>query len=281
MDPAVPFSSSMNAKIMKLSESNKLALLGHLLERVKERHAEADALLSRLRQLSPELAAQFSLKETALEILTLRMIVPADFEALSDPDTKVPSYLAISYCWHNPGWKAVEAAKPVTEWGMSLLMVKKILECRNSKEEGIWIDTVCIDQENEEEKAIAIGSMDYIYRSCRRLVVVLEDIQLTQVEQDMGIKYADRYEDMCETVRERKLEGWEKSAYIDSNWKLDEPDLEDLEAFTMKMLGSRWYSRAWCAHEISVNEHNKRTSPLFLCFSADGEVVFFEFRALF
>jgi hypothetical protein len=88
--------------------------------------------------------------------------------------------LAVSYCWPNPGWEAVEAAQPMTKWGISVPMANKILELRDSKDEGVWVDRMCIDQTNDDEKKIAIGSMDIIYRASRRLIMLLEDVQLSQ-----------------------------------------------------------------------------------------------------
>jgi hypothetical protein len=44
-------------------------------------------------------------------------------------------------------------------------MVDKILKLRESDDEGIWVDQLCIDQENKDEKSIAIGVMDVIYKS--------------------------------------------------------------------------------------------------------------------
>ena len=266
---------------MKLSDANKWVLLKSSRQHVIERQAEAETLLSRLRELCPELAVNFKLKEDALADLTLRMICSIDANVVRDPNASVPSYLAVSYCWHNPSWKAVEAAQPSTEWGVSLPMANKILELRYSKDEGVWVDSICIDQRNNVEKKIAIGSMDIVYRSCRRLVIVLEDVQLTQAEDDVGLKYAELYQSMCLIVREKQLEGDRKSDFIESYWQVDESDVTTLVKFSMRMLGARWYSRAWCAHEAHVNEHGRVNNPLFLCFGADGRILSFEFRLIY
>src|ERR1700761_6120740 len=265
-------------KVITLSDSNKWALLENSGKHVIQRHVEAENLLHRLRQLNPEVAEQFQLKETALVDLTLRMICSNDADIVHDPNASVSSYLAVSYCWHNPSWGGVEVAQPMTEWGLSLPIANKILELRESKNEGVWVDRICIDQENSEEKKISIGSMDIIYRACRRLIIVLEDVQLTRSEDAVGIKYAALYEKMCVIVREKSLEGVKKINFIESYWKIDTPDMPAVVPFTMKMLGARWYTRAWCAHEIRVNERGRVNNPLFLCFGADGQIHSFEFR---
>ena len=271
----------METKVLKLSDPNKWALLESSRQRIIQRQAEAETLLHRLRQLNPELAEQFQLKETALADLTLRMICSIDADIVRDPNASMPSYLAVSYCWHNPSWKAVEAAQPTTEWGVSLPMANKILELRESKDEGVWVDRICIDQENDDEKKIAIGSMDIVYRACRRLVIVLEDVQLTKAEDAVGLKYAALYESMCVILRQNSMEGVEKDSFTESYWQIDESDVPAIVEFSMKMLGARWYSRAWCAHEVRMNKHGRVNNPLFLCFGTDGRILSFEFRFIY
>jgi hypothetical protein len=80
-------------KVLTLSDSNKWALLENSRKHVIQRHAEAETLLHRLRQLNPEVAEQFQLKETALANLTLRMICSTDADIVHDPNASVSSYL--------------------------------------------------------------------------------------------------------------------------------------------------------------------------------------------
>ncbi|OCK75023.1 hypothetical protein K432DRAFT_386457 [Lepidopterella palustris CBS 459.81] len=266
----------MDTVLVKLSSANKQSLLYGASQRVIQRQGGTEIVLKRLHQLNSELAAQFQLKQDALADLTLRMICSTDADIVHDSNANVPAYFAVSYCWHNSSWKAVEAAQPLTKWGVSQPMANKILSLRNSKDEGVWVDRICINQDDETEKKIAIGSMDVIYRACRRLLILLEDVQLNQTEESVGLKYATLYENMCLAVR--LLSDAEKSSFINWYWHLDASDVPAVMEFAMKMLGARWYSRAWCAHEIRVNEHSKINNPLFLCFGANGGVLSFEFR---
>lgn len=198
------------------------------------------------------------------------MICSLDADIVSDPSVCVPSYLAVSYCWHNKTWNAVKAAHSVTEWGVSLPMATKILELRDTKDEGVWVDKICIDQENKDEKKIAIGSMDIIYRACRRLVIVLEDVQLTKAEEAIGLKYAELYESMCLKVRQNQSRAPRGTALSTR-----------AGMWTRRTSLLSWHSRAWCAHEVSVNKHGKVNNPLLLCFEADNRVLSFEFRFLY
>jgi hypothetical protein len=107
----------MDTKVVLLSDMSKWALLDSSYQRLIQRQAEAETLLHRLRQLNPELGAQFRLKEGVLAKLTLRMICSPDADIVSDPSACVPTYLTVSYCWHNEDWNAVKAAQSVTKWG--------------------------------------------------------------------------------------------------------------------------------------------------------------------
>lgn len=56
----------MDNKVIELSDTNKWALLDSSHQRLIQRQAEAETLLHRLRQLNPELGAQFQLKKSVL-----------------------------------------------------------------------------------------------------------------------------------------------------------------------------------------------------------------------
>jgi hypothetical protein len=51
-------------------------------------------------------------------------------------------------------------------------MCAAALHERISENEGFWYDQGCIDQRNEQEKAISIGMMDTIYRRARAVIVI-------------------------------------------------------------------------------------------------------------
>jgi len=62
---------------------------------------------------------------------------------------------------------------------------------------------------------------------------------------------------------------------------MDTPDVPAVVEFVMKMLGARWFSRAWCAHEIRMNKRDKVNNSLLLCFGVDKHVLSFEFRFIY
>ncbi|KAK4888651.1 hypothetical protein LTR27_012495 [Elasticomyces elasticus] len=98
-----------------------------------------------------------------------------------------PSYAALSYTWGAPcapnttipPLPAVDCVihldgrvKPVTE-----NLHRAMLRLRETSEEQydqpIWIDAICINQEDNAEKAVQVQAMDHIYKSARVVVAWL------------------------------------------------------------------------------------------------------------
>jgi hypothetical protein len=206
----------------------------------------------------------------------------------------VPSFIAISYCWHySSEWTLAPAAQASglrPGWEISQPMADAVLSLRTSADEGVWLDKLCINQSDDSEKAVAIGAMDVVYRSARQLVILLEDVQLDAAEQKAAETYAGFYEDIRQLIVKNGLQGEAKRELLYSNKYLKGLNVElDVEAaqklwgdarrFVKKLLTSRWFSRAWCAHECRIAARpGPENTPLFFCFGADGRVMSFEFR---
>ncbi|KAH7068387.1 heterokaryon incompatibility protein-domain-containing protein [Paraphoma chrysanthemicola] len=276
--------ASLGHHLITITKSNTQQLLSTASALSQSRKSEAAAIISRLKELNPAVAKQFRPKEDALSRLSLRLISP-QVPACGT----VPSFVAVSYCWHSPEWVVASAAKPIVPgWKISKPMVDALmgLEFRAS-EEGVWLDQLCIDQGNEKDKKIHIGAMDVIYRSSRRVVILLEDIQLSEDEERAGRTYATFYEEGCREVKKRDIKGRAKEEFIDGMFPRQEKKYQDrgqghilaaAESFTLKLLGARWFSRAWCAHESRMAPYQPPNNALLLCYGHLGKIVSFEFR---
>ncbi|KAG7284577.1 hypothetical protein NEMBOFW57_010955 [Staphylotrichum longicolle] len=270
--------------------SNKDELLSETRQVVhgEESRARAAAILSRLAELNPEVAREFLPKQDALADVCFRLLCSASLPNLQFTGTRFPSYIAVSYCWHYSGWPLAAAAKPVAAgWEISEPMMQAVMALRQDPEEGVWLDKLCINQNDHENKIAHIGAMDAIYHSARRVAILLEDVQLQKSEEEAGLVYAQFYEDMCREVKDGGLEGAEKGRFVDEYFPRKAQELRDSErghilaavkSFAMKMMGARWYSRGWCAHESRMTKHQKVNNPLFMCFGSKNQVLSFEFR---
>ena len=111
-------------------------------------------------------------------------------------------------------------------------MLCGLLDERESLDEGVWINALCIDQKNESEKHHAIGCMDLVYKSARKVVIVLEDVVIFAREEALlqGL-LSDRGYDFSE---------------------LKEGDMRTMTCLLIRILSARWSTRAWCSHELQV-----------------------------
>lgn len=98
------------------------------------------------------------------------------------------------------------------------------------------MDQLCINQGSSNDKARSVATMDIIYRSCIRLIILLEDVFLEGKEAKLHEKY-----DPTKMKFERA-------------WQPEEGDQEAFTSFYNKINRVRWWQRAWCLHEFSVND---------------------------
>jgi hypothetical protein len=74
------------------------------------------------------------------------------------------SYITLGYCWRSPEWNPFEEAcrgvNDSIQWPISTFMFCGLPEQCQSLDEGIWIDAICISQNDEIEKTDAVRPMD-------------------------------------------------------------------------------------------------------------------------
>jgi hypothetical protein len=267
--------------VVDVSLSNALSLLSTALSSIQSRRAEAETILSRLAELNPEVRSQFQPKEDLFAELQMRVI-----SSQRPSSGEISSFIVVSYCWHYPEWKMAEAAHPIGPgWEVSMPMIKAVMGLRSDPNEGVWLDKLCINQKNTREKKVHIGAMDTIYRSARRVIILLEDVQFTEEEERGGLVYTGFYHDLTrEVVGVDDKRTFMREYFPRRERELQSEARRDISAaarrFCSRILGGRWFSRAWCAHESRVAPHLKINNPLFLCYGHDGRVVSFEFRCI-
>ncbi|KAK4205566.1 heterokaryon incompatibility protein-domain-containing protein [Triangularia verruculosa] len=277
---------SLEQRLTTISDTNRHILLNTSQTRHSvDSRIIANIILRRLEVLNPEVARHFYTKRDVVSDLELRMIRSTTSKLLND----IPSFIAVSYCWHYSNWPLAPSATPIVPgWEISRPMMDAVLGARNHPDEGVWLDKLCIDQEDEADKTTHIASMDTIYRSARRMVILLEDVQLTKEEEEAALAYRAFYADMSKKVEHMGLDEKRKvmkgyfpereKAYIASGRG---SVISEAKSFAMKLLTARWFSRAWCAHESRMHPHRRIDNPLVFCFGSSGVVLSFEFRFIY
>lgn len=222
---------------LTLSRSNKAEIFEHGLSKLAQAQREASLILNNLKKWNPSVASLFMQRsaETTLDT-PFRLIFPND--ALSSFDETgfyVRQYIAVSYCWVSDEFMP-DGYERHADWPISKPFVDAILGDKDHPREGIWMDQLCIDQDSSQDKQASVAAMDVIYKSCIRMVILLEDVHLNEREASLHEKYDP-------TKRT-----------FDRVWTPDEEDRKAFVEFSVKVNKARWWERAWCFHEFNVNE---------------------------
>lgn len=252
VDEAGLDTSGLHTHLVSPATRDRLLCLQHTPRHVENGDA-ATALLADLQHLAPSVAKHFRSRITSRNDASFRLINDLYFEEEED------SYIAISYVWHKAsrdipkklvspvgdlpfGWiQTVEQFPLPTAQGTFQAV---LLERRAN--EGLWFDQVCIKQENEVEKNLAISCMDTIYRNARMVVVALDDISATWDEVQFLEGYYQQYVSSSLPLGQHPNHG------------LAPPIMQQhpvFRSFVERVLSSLWFERAWCVHEMRMGRN--------------------------
>ena len=204
-------------------------------------------VLETVRRLDPTTASKLQLKEFRTEAVPFKLMSMTR----TWNNEGNPSYVAVSYCWHSDEWKIAENLQLHQEAGWSFpissVMLDAVLDMTEDDYEGVWIDQVCIDQTNLNEKAHAIGNMDLVYRCARSVIILLEDVELSE-DEEQALRCLTGLPDSS-ADEEFHITGDDVEQNISSQSK---PILLTLVQAVSKIISARWFTRAWCAQEYQL-----------------------------
>lgn len=257
--------------LVKVSEANKQRLFQDGALNAEARKSEAETILQRLQSLNLELSQAFGLKDTALSRVPLRLLCSKGSSVVDAKE--VPSYLAVSYCWRNADWNVASGFKTSAPWPISDVMAREVLKLRESNDEGVWVDIPCLDQTNSQEKNLGIGCMNVIFRSARRMVIVMEDIQLSEEEEALFLRYFHTSSPLLTFLDDMTALEDEDGPLLHLDLQPSKEEMQALLKTFQKILSARWFSRAWCSHEFRVSSHWMETHPVIIVFRSNGEAL--------
>ncbi|GJD04129.1 O-Methyltransferase family 2 [Colletotrichum higginsianum] len=234
---------------LTLTRHNKSSIFAEAIGRLDRGRDEADLILRNLRAWSPDVAEHFPRRTSDVILDTpFRLLCSSPSGIPLDGAFAIRQYLAVSYSWHGTDWPETPGSVPAPGgvWPVGGRFAEAILAQRGHPREGVWIDQVCIDQADDAEKQRAIACMDVVYKSCRRLVVLLEDVELAADEAALCERYG----------------GGNPAQHFDRAPR-DQGEASCLVAIYDKIAAARWWQRAWCFHEFVVAEpwSDKRHIP--------------------
>ncbi|KAH6639867.1 hypothetical protein C7974DRAFT_305305 [Boeremia exigua] len=221
---------------LTLTEENKAEVFEYGLVKLNGNQEEAATILHHLKRWSPSVGSLF-MPRSASTILSspFRLVYPnADLPSFNETGLYVRQYMAVSYCWRSEQFLP-KGYERYGSWPISKPFVDAIIGEKNHPRVGIWMDQLCIDQESLIDKHKSVAAMDVIYRSCIRLLVLLEDVFLDEQEAALHLKY-------------------DPTKSYDPAWRPSTDERVVLQSFDDKVNAARWWQRAWCFHEFNVNE---------------------------
>ena len=164
----------------------------------------------------------------------------------------LPKYQAISYCWGDGGateriWFGDHEYLQVTKSAVAVLGT--VID--SGSKDHVWIDALCIDQENAAEKNSQVQLMGLIYSSAASTLGWLGE---AADDSDRAISFLKTLRDEMEKYDIRKLNPLHKQAELAKFPSFKETNTPDWIAL-QKLLQRPWFTRIWIIQEmvLSVN----------------------------
>lgn len=187
-----------------------------------------------------------SLHHVSVEFGTIQYLKSSQRHALSMKDLTVPiSYTALSYTWGKPEFDAK------FECDGHVKMITRSLESalRHFRQEDrgvvLWVDQICIDQGNNEEKGQQVPLMSKIYESAINTAIWLGD---SADDSDTGVQLLKDAHMCLQFSNEENLDPNEIE-----RMGLPSPDSNDWKAL-WKLLSRPWFERLWIIQEVALSK---------------------------
>ncbi|KAF3006845.1 hypothetical protein E8E13_010747 [Curvularia kusanoi] len=243
--------SSLHPKLIRSPTREYLLSRHRLWDTATRDGIDADTLLANLGQLAPSVAKDYISREYTEASFPFRLLNDVDCPGEEE------GYIALSYCWKKTNRdtprKIVEDlpfawSREVEEFPLptSAVLFQAVLREKGAKE-GLWFDQVCIEQEDDAERAAAIGAANAIYSNARVVVVALDDIVASPEEEQFLRCYMDQYSYSDLPVDQQP------------NARQNPPFMYQYPTFASffgRFIQSEWFERAWCAHEMRLGQQH-------------------------
>jgi len=153
-----------------------------------------------------------------------------------------PKYEAISYTWGSPTKDHLVFFDG--NWLPTTRSVYRIIQDRASyfRTRLLWIDAVCINQENDAEKSVQVSMMGEIYHQAERVIIWLGDIRVRSSEVTTLMFLLEKLNYNIRNFEERmlRLDSQQFNAGTHESW----------EALG-RMLTHPYWQRTWIIQEIA------------------------------
>lgn len=192
-----------------------------------------DALPFRRKQTTATEQSPYNPIDSSKAEIRIIHLLPGDFDdtiyielvPVSLSSNPTPQYDALSYVWgqeqcHNP---AFVNGRPVTITSNLDIALRYFRD--SSDEKTLWVDAVCINQQDNVEKGPQVQMMGQIYSKAARVLVWLGPAA-----------------DGSDELLERMFQGFTE----------DEISHQTMQDSSLAMMGRPWFTRIWVQQEIAL-----------------------------
>lgn len=178
--------------------------------------------------------------------------------------SEAPPFGALSYCWgkeHKDDTIYVvsegetqDACSPGAALRVPGSIIPFLYRDRNNRSKEVhtlWIDSICVNQKDLDEKSVQVPKMREIYLKAE---ITISWLGLGTNRTAQGIEYAHKinklYRRHCAKLGLMEISQNEAEERIDERVRLGDPGLEGL----IKLLDRPYFERAWIVQEVVVSK---------------------------
>ena len=200
-----------------------------------------------------------SLDSSEIRLLTVDCASKVNLRLRTYLRQSAPDYDAVSYTWGDDASSTqVSCNDSQLEIRSSLFnALPQICESRPQPHRPLWIDAICLNQEDDEEKAVHVPLMGEIYENAKRTLVWLGG---AANDSDLAMKSLPGLLDIVQTMEPNEFPphvgAWPDILLKYGLPAVDEPIWHALQAYFSR----QWFYRLWTLQEIVLAR-----DPVVLC----------------
>lgn len=169
-----------------------------------------------------------------------------------------PAFEALSYTWGSfsrtatvtvYNGLAVDTKPSILPIGASLSEALRYLRLRD-QERVVWIDALCINQDDLEERGHQVGRMAHIYSRARKVVAWLGPDFDDAVKALQGLKHIGEQVEIVTSRYFARSPGASEPKWYDTTEPV--PFDDSFWAAVIKLIQRPWFSRYWVIQEIHI-----------------------------
>ncbi|KAG7286788.1 hypothetical protein NEMBOFW57_009104 [Staphylotrichum longicolle] len=162
-----------------------------------------------------------------------------------------PDYETISHCWGAPVFDAELRVQEEGSLAITALLASALRQMRlPDRPRMLWVDVICVNQQDVEERTVQVQLMNRVYHQCRGVLIWLGD---GTPESDLGMQVAKQ----MHAGLLRKQEAGDKRLLYDMSrseraaYGLFPDGSREIRAIT-SLVDRPWFSRTWVVQELAL-----------------------------